>query len=369
MSTGLLQRGIAALLLGCLAPIASADPCSDLAGQPLTSCLRAVYEQPMTRWPKPIIMGDGPWQELAPLPTHAEWLAQGKFDPQRAQLGEKLFLDPQLSRSGQIACASCHEPSENFADGRRFSFGHDRLVGRRNSPSVTTSALLGPFFWDGRSKTLEEQSLHPIEDPVEMAFNVPELLQRLNADAVYAREFAAVYGGGPITQQQLSLALADYQRSLLPQRSSLDRFLRGNQRALDDQQLHGLHLFRTKGHCMTCHHGPALSDRQFHNLGLTYYGRDRFEDWGRHEVTGNPADIGKFRTPSLRQVAHTGPWMHNGLFPLRGVLNMYNAGMPRPKPRPDQADDPQFPQTSELLVPLELNSQELDALEAFLQTL
>src|SRR5690606_17176573 len=223
----------------------------------------------------------------------------------------------------------------NFADGRRFSFGHDRLVGRRNSLVVTTVAVLGPFFCYGRSKTLVEQSMHPIEDPLEMAFTVPELLERLNADGSYVAEFAAVFGAGPITREQLGLALADFQRSLLPQRSSLDSFLRGNKQALTDQQIEGLHLFRTQGHCMTCHHGAALSDRRFHNLGLTYYGRDRFEDWARQEVTGTPADIGKFRTPSLRQVRRTGPWMHNGLFPLNGVLNMYNAGMPRPKPRPD----------------------------------
>lgn len=359
---------VALFLLTCCTLSASAEPCSEQPEQQ-ASCLRALYEQPVAQWPKPTIMGDGLWQELAPLPTSAEWLAQGKFGSQRAQLGEKLFLDPKLSRSGQIACASCHEPSESFADGRRFSFGHDRLVGRRNSPSVTTSALLGPFFWDGRSKTLEEQSMHPIEDPLEMAFSVPELLERLNADGAYVEEFATVFGDAPITREQLGLALADFQRSLLPQRSNLDRFMRGNKQALTDQQIQGLHLFRTKGHCMTCHHGAALSDRQFHNLGLTYYGRDRFEDWGRQEVTGNPADIGKFRTPSLRQVGRTGPWMHNGLFPLRGVLNMYNAGMPRPQPRDDQTDDPHFPQTSELLVPLNLDRQELAALEAFLQTL
>ena len=369
MTRFILSRCAAALvLLGSSLLASAAKPCADQAEQQL-SCLRAIYEQPISQWPEPTIMGDGPWQELAPLPTHAEWRAQGAYQPQRAQLGERLFMDPVLSRSGQIACASCHEPSEGFADGRRFPFGHDRRVGRRNSPSVATAALLGPFFWDGRSMTLEEQSMHPIEDPLEMAFSVPELLERLNADESYPAAFAAVFDDGPVTREQLGLALADYQRSLLPQRSALDRFLRGDRQALTDQQIHGLHLFRTRGHCMTCHHGAALSDRQFHNLGLTYYGRDRFEDWGRQEVTGDPADIGKFRTPSLRQVGRTGPWMHNGLFQLGGVLNMYNAGMPRPRPRPEQADDPHFPKTSALLVPLNLKADELEALEAFLQTL
>lgn len=360
---------LCAILLCSLSVAANADTCLDTPGEVRGSCLRSLYEKPRKLWPAPIIMGDGQWRELDALPTHAEWRAKGAYNSQRAILGKQLFLDPLLSRSRQIACASCHEPSEQFADGRRFSFGHDRLQGRRNSPSVATSALLGPFFWDGRAKTLEEQSMHPIEDPVEMAFSVTELLERLNDHAHYPKQFAEVFDDRPISREQLSLALADYQRSLLPQRSDLDNFLRGNQRALTDQQIHGLHVFRTKGHCLTCHHGAALSDSQFHNLGLTYYGRDQYEDWGRHEVTRKPEDIGKFRTPSLRQVAKTGPWMHNGLFPLRGVLNMYNAGMARPKPRSDQVDDPHFPKTSDLLVPLELDRHELNALEAFLDAL
>jgi len=120
---------------------------------------------------------------------------------------------------------------------------------------------------------------------------------------------------------------------------------------------------------MNCHSGPALTDNRFHNLGLHFYGRAR-EDLGRYEVTGNPADIGAFRTPTLRGVGRTAPYMHHGLLPqLRGIVNMYNNGMPRPKPTPEQADDPLFPQPDPLLRPLGLTVQEIDAVGAFLDVL
>ncbi|MBF0806875.1 cytochrome-c peroxidase, partial [Streptococcus sp. 19428wA2_WM07] len=141
--------------------------------------------------------------------------------------------------------------------------------------------------------------------------------------------------------------------------------------ALNDRELLGLHLFRTKARCMSCHSGALLTDQQFHNLGLTYYGRKKYEDLGRYLVTGKNEDVGKFRTPGLRGVAQSGPWMHNGLFPqMVGLLNMYNAGMSRPVPQnAQQAADPKFPVTSPLLRPLQLTSDEIIALKSFLEVL
>ncbi|EIM73104.1 methylamine utilization protein [Nitritalea halalkaliphila LW7] len=143
----------------------------------------------------------------------------------------------------------------------------------------------------------------------------------------------------------------------------------GKQERMSDEALWGLHLFRTKAHCINCHNGPFFTDQKFHNLGLHFYGRTH-QDLGRYAVTGDPADVGAFKTPSLRDVAFTAPYMHNGLFPhLEGVLNMYDAGMARPKPRPEFADDPLFPETSELLVKLSLTGAEKRALEAFLRSI
>ncbi len=337
----------------------AAEPC-DLS---TAACLRAHYSAPQAQWPPAQIDAGQPQQDLAPLPVLPA------LDPARVALGAALFSEPLLSQARDIACSNCHDPQKAFADGLRVSPGHQQQLGTRNTPSVVAVALMESLFWDGRSPSLEDQALKPIEAPHEMAARLPEVLQRLNQHPEYRQRFAAAFGDSPVDAIKLASALAGFQRSLLPQDRPLDRFLRGDTTALSDQQLQGLHLFRTKARCLNCHQGPALTDQRFHNLGLTYYGR-KYEDTGRYQVTTNPNDVGKFRTPSLRLVAQTGPWMHNGLFPdLSGVLHMYNAGMPQPQPAVHQQKDPLFPETSKLLRPLGLTSEELDALEAFLHTL
>ncbi|MDL2200101.1 cytochrome c peroxidase [Halopseudomonas aestusnigri] len=337
----------------------AAEPC-DLS---TAACLRAHYSAPQAQWPPAQIDAGQPQQDLAPLPILPA------LDPARVALGADLFSEPLLSQARDIACSSCHDPKKAFADGLRVSPGHQQQLGTRNTPSVVAAALIEPLFWDGRSDSLEDQALKPIEAPHEMAARLPEVLHRLNQNPDYRQRFADVFDHSPIDSGQLASALADFQRSLIPRDRPLDRFLRGDTTALSDQQLQGLHLFRTKARCLNCHQGAALTDQRFHNLGLTYYGR-KYEDTGRYQVTADPSDVGKFRTPSLRLVSQTGPWMHNGLFPnLSGVLRMYNAGMPRPHPAAHQQNDPLFPQTSELLQPLGLDSDELAALEAFLQAL
>ena len=137
---------------------------------------------------------------------------------------------------------------------------------------------------------------------------------------------------------------------------------------MSDAAIRGMDLFRRDARCMNCHHGPLFSDGQFHDVGLSYYGR-KYEDLGRYNVTGDPADVGRFRTPTLRDVTATGPLMHNGLFQLPGVLNMYNAGMPTLKRKEHQQDDELFPTKSPHLKPLGLNKQDLSDLAAFLSTL
>lgn len=328
-------------------------------------CLRSLYQQPPKNWPAPQVDAGIDWQELSALPSRQ---VQDISVLQRIKLGRELFFDPALSRSRDISCASCHAPELGFSDGRRTSVGHEQRQGRRNAPSVVMSAFTRSPFWDGRTHSLEEQALKPVEDPVEMGFTVDELVERLAASQHYRQRFFEVLDS-PVTAAGIADVLADYQRSLLPYDTDFERFMLGDQDSLDERQLRGLHLFRTKARCMNCHHGVALSDDQFHNLGLTYYGR-KYEDLGRHEVSGADEDVGRFRTPSLRLVSQTGPWMHNGLFPyLWGVINMYDAGMPQPKPRADQQGDPRFPATSSLIKPLGLTPAEKQDLEAFLRSL
>ena len=362
----------ALLLLGLSLPglALSATACDEKAGD-YTACIAQQYRQPVAQWPAPQVDADVQWQEMAALPAHAPAPPDNPFSDAKAALGKKLFNDPRLSRSGQIACASCHEADMAFADGRRVSFGHDRQSGRRNAPSLVMSGYSPALFWDGRGGGLEQQAMHPIIDPLEMAFDIPQLLQRLNADAAYREQFAQIFGAGPITAVQTGQALATFQRTLVSatRNTAFEQLLRGRPQRMSDEQLYGLHLFRTKARCMNCHFGPALSDEQFHNVGLSYYGR-KYEDLGRYEVTRKPEDVGAFRTPSLRLVMKTAPWMHNGLFVnMEGTLAFYNMGMPRPQPNAQQVNDPLFPRTSDRLKALNMDKDELRALRSFLDTL
>ncbi|WP_164136184.1 cytochrome-c peroxidase [Stenotrophomonas maltophilia] len=363
---------VAALLLGGAGMPAPArdTPCPDvLPARPDGACLRALYNGPSAGWPAPSVDAGVIWQELAPLPSAVDPV-ENPSTPAKVALGRRLFFDPILSKSRQLACASCHDPDLGWADGRRVSFGHDRQPGRRNAPSVATSAHVAPLFWDGRAATLEAQALHPIADPIEMGFTTQGAVRRLRRDASYRRAFNEVFAQPRIDAAQLGQAIATFERSLSPRNSRFDRFLRGNARALDDAQLRGLHLFRTQAGCMNCHSGAALTDNGFHNLGLHFHGRAR-QDVGRYEVTGDPADSGRFRTPSLRGVASTAPYMHNGLIPrLSGVLAFYNVGGARPRaPAELPAGAPPFPPTDPLLRPRGLSRQDLRDIEAFLQTL
>jgi cytochrome c peroxidase len=345
--------------------------CQRLAGQSPevdAPCLRLLYAQPVAAWPAPHIDPGVRWKELGVLPP-VQHPAHNPTSPAKVALGQRLFNEPALSRSGQIACASCHEAELGFADGRRVSFGHDRQPGRRNAPGVRMSGYATSLFWDGRAATLEDQALLPIADPKEMAFTADEATARLRADAGYRSRFNAVFGDERVTPAQLAQAIASFQRSLAPQGERFDRFLGGRRTLLDDTELRGLHLFRTKARCMNCHNGPALTDNAFHNLGLHFHGRPR-QDLGRYEVTGDPQDSGAFRTPSLRGVSRTAPYMHIGsLRTLDAVLLFYNVGGGRPRPRAQPASPVPFPAPDPQVQPLALSAEERRALKAFLEVL
>ena len=332
------------------------------------ACLRQTYAAPLASWPRPQVAEGVTPQEMAPVSA----MPLPSVAPQVAALGQRLFNDPRLSRSNAVACISCHSPAHSFADSKRVSVGHEGRQGQRNTPGLLGVAQIKPLFWDGRASSLEEQALGPLQHPDEMAMDVPALAAKLAALDDYTAQFDAAFGqGAGVTLPRILTALADYQRTLLPPVTRFDTFLEGQRTALNDRELLGLHLFRTKARCMTCHSGALLTDQQFHNLGLTYYGRKKYEDLGRYLVTGKDEDVGKFRTPGLRGVAQSGPWMHNGLFPqMVGLLNMYNAGMSRPVPQnAQQAADPKFPVTSPLLQRLQLTSEEIIALKSFLEVL
>jgi cytochrome c peroxidase len=242
---------------------------------------------------------------------------------------------------------------------------------RRNALSIQHSAYMKSLFWDGRSGSLEDQARNPVSALDEMATTPAALEQRLNAIPEYRQQFKEVFGADRITWEHIAKAITTFERALADNagRSKFDKFIKGDADALSDSAIRGLHLFRTQARCINCHHSPVFSDNEFHNAGLTYYGRER-EDLGRYVVTDDAADVGKFRTPTLRNVARTGPYMHNGLFELDGLLAAYNNGMFHPRAETDeQRNDPMFPKTSPLLRPLHLNRQDMADLRAFLESL
>lgn len=347
--------------------------------------LRRAYAAKPEHWPPPQVDELVKWVELGPLPKPT--FLRPEDDPEtwaKVELGKRLFFDPRLSGSGQIACASCHDPDLGWADGRTTSFGDGRTRLGRNAPGLLNAGMVSSLFWDGRAASLEEQAKMVILNPSEMNAPAEAPVKGIAAVAEYRPLFARAFGSDAITLDSVARALAAFERTLVGGRSRFDAFLRGETKALSDEAVAGLDLFRGRARCLNCHHGPTLSDGQFHDLGLSYYGR-LYEDLGRYRITGAADDVGRFRTPSLRNVTATKPYMHNGLFELEGVLRMYNAGMPTLRPKEMNKDEdkdkdiakdknkdkdaPPFPTKSAHLRPLKLNARELADLKAFLESL
>lgn len=274
---------------------------------------------------------------------------------ERVQLGRKLFFDPGLSADGTVSCATCHDPAHGFTSAAPRAVGVAGRKGTRNAPSILNRAYGKSFFWDGRTKTLEDQALEPIANPLEMGNRVSEVVARLQADAGYRAAFATAYPDG-VTAQNLGRALAAFERVLLSGGSRVDRFQAGDFAALNESQRVGLWLFESRGRCWRCHRGPNYTDEQFHNTGVAVL--QSRPDAGRCAVTGDESDRGRFKTPSLRGVARTAPYMHDGsLSTLREVVEYYNRGGGRAAEL-----DPE-------IKPLRLSAEEIGHLVEFLRAL
>ena len=285
--------------------------------------------------------------------------------PSTEKLGRMLFFDPRLSASGQFACVSCHDSQLGWTDGRRFAAGHNRQFGTRNAMSLLNVAFKEKLFWDGRADGLLDLVLRPIENPIEMNADIPDVVSRLSDVASYRERFEEAFGTTEVTPARISKSIASFLLTIFSSRSRFDHFTGGDYEALSEPEIRGLHLFRTKARCMNCHHGPLMTDGEFHHTGLSYYGR-RFEDLGRFNATSAAADRGKFRTPSLRDLRFTGPWMHNGLFTnFTGVLRMYNHGITFKSSVRFREGAPAL---SPLIKPLGLTKSEIADLEAFLHS-
>jgi cytochrome c peroxidase len=243
---------------------------------------------------------------------------------EKAQLGRRLFFDRKLSADNSLACADCHRPERAFSDERRVAVGVLGRRGHRNVPAILNRTYGRAFFWDGRVTTLEEQVLLPIRHPKEMGADLPTLIQRLRADATYQTQFEEIFGRPP-DAGSLSHALATYVRTLFSGASGYDRYEAGETRALSPLAQRGLRLFRGRARCTRCHSGSNFTDEDFHNTGVSW-GRQP-HDPGRFVVTGLSEDTGSFKTPTLREVEHTAPYMHDGsLATLEDVIEFYDRG-------------------------------------------
>lgn len=271
----------------------------------------------------------------------------------KIELGKRLFFDPILSKDGKLSCASCHKPDHGFADGKDFSVGINGQKGDRNTPTVFNTRNLKFLFWDGRAKNLEEQAIGPIQNPKEMGETVGMVLAKLNKDPYYSKEFKKVFGTSSIMADELLGAIAEFERTLISKDSDYDRYVAGNKKALSQNAKRGMDLFFGKAMCAECHKGADFTDGDFHNIGLPIT-----EDVGRAKVSVSNKDTRKFKTPTLREVAKTGPYFHNGLFEtLEEVITFYNAGGGN-----DTYKDP-------LKKPLNLTEQEQKDLINFLKSL
>jgi len=241
------------------------------------------------------------------------------------QLGRALYFDPILSRDSSLACGSCHDPAHGFANAREVSVGIDGRRGTRNVPTLINRGYGEFFFWDGRIRLLERQVLQPIVAPQEMDATVEAILTRLSSHDEYADRFRATFGRPP-DSLSLAQALAAYIRSIRSGDSPFDRRGEGDSSALDPEEIRGLRLFQGRAGCVRCHLGANFTDERFHNTGVAWRG-GTLADSGRFAVTGDPADLGAFKTPTLREVARTAPYMHDGsLATLEAVLEFYSEG-------------------------------------------
>lgn len=275
----------------------------------------------------------------------------------KVELGRLLFFDKRLSKNDTIACASCHMAKFAFTDGRPVSTGIRGQKGGRSAPASLNRAFSSGQFWDGRAATLEEQSVGPFINPVEHGFaNHDEMIAKMKKIAGYRKLFLQIFGED-ITIGNVGKAIASFQRTILSGNSPADRFdMGGEANALSDSAQKGLELFRGKARCTRCHSGFNFSDEKFHNLGIGW--DTNTVDLGRYLVTKNPEDIGALKTPTLREIARSAPYMHDGRFKtLEEVVNFYNQGGVK-NPHQDQ-----------LIIPLELTDEEKHNLVDFLHAL
>ena len=260
--------------------------------------------------------------ELVPIPLEI------KVDEKKAKLGKELFLDPILSKDKTLSCASCHVLGYNGADSVQFSKGINDQDSDFNSPTVFNAVYNFRQFWDGRAKNLKEQALNPIVNPIEMGNTIPHVIQELKKSEKYSRLFRKIYDDG-ITEENLAEVLAEFEKTLITPNAPIDRYLRGDTTALNEHEIEGYRLFKEKG-CISCHNGINIGGNLFNKFGV--YKDAKSKQLGRYNITHKEEDKYVFKVPSLRNVALTAPYMHDGsvktLEEAVNIMSKYQLGRP-----------------------------------------
>lgn len=263
---------------------------------------------------------------LPPIP----WPEDNLYTPEKAELGKLLYFDKRLSSDQTIACASCHNLPCAYGDCKSIAVGIDQAKGSRHSQSIINSAYFSIYFWDGRARSLEEQCIGPLANTKEMTTTPDsheahkQCIQRVSEIPGYKPLFKKAFGTDEITLDRIAKAISTFERTILSGNSPYDKYILGDRSALTDEQIYGMKLFKKLG-CVNCHGGYNFTDYRFQNIGI---GMDSPNpDLGRYLITHEPRDYGAFKAPSLREVEHTGPYMHDGsLKTLEEVIDYYDKG-------------------------------------------
>ncbi len=284
------------------------------------------------------------------------WPASNPYSPAKVELGRYLYFEKRLSADETLSCASCHDPQYAFTDGAAVSTGIRKQKGNRSAPTIINRAYTLAQFWDGRAATLEDQAKGPMANPIEMGNTHEALVGRLQQIPGYRPMFAKAFGSDEITIDRVAMAIACFERTLLSGNAPYDRYKLGNKQALTPAQVRGMSVFFDKAKCDKCHEGANFTLNAYANIGV---GSDKPDpDVGRFAVTKDPRDWGVFKTPTLREIAHTAPYMHDGsLKTLEEVVEYYNKGGIKNR------------NLDENIKPLHLTDQEKSDLVAFLQSL
>ncbi len=274
----------------------------------------------------------------------------------RVHLGRVLFFDPRLSGSNAVSCASCHNPGLGWSDGLPTAMGKGARLLKRHTPTVVNTAYNPIQMWDGRKRTLEDQALGPIESPDEMDMALETLVPKLSALSEYRALFEAAYPGEGINSKTIAKAIASYERTVVSGLAPFDRWRLGETHAISASAQRGFEVFQNQGNCTKCHSGFNFTDNGFHNIGVNSTSGE--DDAGRHAILKLPSMKGAFKTPTLREIAITGPYMHNGIYrTLEEVVEHYDrGGDTKTNLSPD-------------MKPLNLSAQQKADLVAFMNTL